>query len=40
MASQDMKAAERTYGYFISLVKWTIPIVVVITAVVVVIISN
>ena len=40
MASQEMKAAERTYGYFISLVKWTIPIVAIIAAAVVVIISN
>jgi hypothetical protein len=40
MASQDMKAAERTYGYFISLVKWTIPIVALIAATVVIIISN
>ncbi len=40
MASQDMKAAERTYGYFIALVKWTIPIVALITLFVVIIISN
>ena len=40
MASQDMKAAERTYGYFISLLKWTIPIVAVIALAVVIIISN
>ncbi len=40
MASQDMKAAEQTYGYFISLVKWTVPIVAVIALVVVIIISN
>lgn len=40
MASQDMKAAERTYGSFITLVKWTVPTVALITLFVVIIISN
>ena len=40
MASQDMKAAERTYGSFITLVKWSVPIIALIALTVVVIISN
>ena len=40
MASQDMKAAERTYGSFITLGKWTVPTVALITLFVVIIISN
>ena len=40
MASgNDMKAAETTYSGFIDLIKWAIPVVVVITAVVIVLIS-
>ena len=40
MASgNDMKAAERTYTGFIGLIKWTIPVVVVLVIIVVLLIS-
>ena len=40
MASgNDMKAAESTYSGFIGLIKWTIPIVALIAAVVIALIS-
>jgi hypothetical protein len=35
----DIKAAESTYGGFISLIKWAIPVIVVIVAVVILLIS-
>ena len=35
----DIKAAESTYGGFISLIKWSIPILAVIVAVVILLIS-
>lgn len=34
MASQDMKSAEKTYSGFISLLKWSVPIIAVITLIV------
>jgi hypothetical protein len=40
MASQDMKAAESTYGSFISLLKWTIPFIALITMIVVILIAD
>lgn len=40
MASQDMKAAEHTYAGFITLLKWSVPVVALITLAVVVAISN
>ena len=40
MASQDMKAAESTYGSFINLLKWSVPIIAVITAIVLVLIAE
>jgi hypothetical protein len=40
MASgNDMKAATQTYGGFINLLKWAVPLLAVITAVVVVVIQ-
>ncbi|HVR91161.1 MAG TPA: aa3-type cytochrome c oxidase subunit IV [Novosphingobium sp.] len=40
MASgNDMKAAESTYSGFIGLIKWTIPVVALIAAVVIALIS-
>ena len=35
----DIKAAESTYGGFISLIKWAIPVLAVIVAVVILLIS-
>ena len=41
MASgQDMKAAEKTYGGFITMLKWSVPAIALIAAVVVVLISG
>lgn len=40
MASgNDMKAAEKTYGGFITLLKWSVPVIAIITLVVVVLIA-
>jgi hypothetical protein len=36
---QDMKAAESTYAGFIGLLKWSIPVIALIVAVVVILIS-
>ena len=38
-SANDMKAHERTYGGFISLLKWTLPVVVLITFIVVLLIA-
>ena len=38
-SGNDMKAAESTYSGFIGLIKWTMPVVAIITAVVIVLIS-
>ena len=40
MASQDMKSAEKTYGGFISLLKWSIPVIAVITFIVIMLIAE
>lgn len=41
MASgNDMKAAEKTYGGFIDLLKWSVPLVALITLVVVILIAT
>jgi hypothetical protein len=37
--ANDMKAHEKTYGSFIGLVKWTVPVIAVIALFVVLIIS-
>ncbi len=40
MASgNDMKAAQATYGSFINLIKWTVPFLAVLTAVIIALIS-
>ncbi|MBX7541076.1 aa3-type cytochrome c oxidase subunit IV [Qipengyuania sphaerica] len=39
-SANDRKAHEKTYGSFIAMLKWTIPLLAVITAVVVVLISS
>jgi hypothetical protein len=40
MASgNDMKAAERTYTGFIGLIKWSIPVLAIIVAIVILLIS-
>lgn len=31
MASHDMKSANKTYGGFISLLKWSVPVIAVVT---------
>lgn len=38
-SANDMQAAEKTYGGFISLLKWSVPIIAVIALFVVVLIS-
>ncbi|MDA0820244.1 MAG: hypothetical protein O3C52_00375 [Proteobacteria bacterium] len=40
MASHDMKVANKTYGGFISLLKWSIPIIAVITLFVIMLIAE
>lgn len=40
MASQDMKAAEKTYGSFIGMLKWSVPAIALITLIVVILISG
>ena len=37
--AQEMKAHEKTYGGFIGLLKWSVPLLAVITLVVILIIS-
>ena len=38
-SANDMKAHEQTYGGFISLLKWSLPVIIVITVVVVLVIA-
>ena len=38
-SANDMKAHEQTYGGFISLLKWSLPVVIVITVFVVLLIA-
>ena len=40
MASQDMKSAEKTYGGFIAMLKWAVPIIALIALFVIVLISG
>ena len=40
MASQDMKSAEKMYDSFIGSLKWIIPLLAIITAVVILVISE
>ncbi|EDL48915.1 aa3-type cytochrome c oxidase subunit IV [Erythrobacter sp. SD-21] len=39
-SANDRKAHEKTYGSFIGMLKWTVPLLAVVTAVVVVLISS
>ena len=39
-SANDMKAAAKTYDGFIGLLKWSVPLIAVITAVVVVLIAD
>ena len=39
-SANDRKAHEKTYGSFISMLKWVVPLLAVITAVIVVLISG
>lgn len=39
-ASNDLKSAEKTYDSFIGVLKWSVPLIVVIAAVVVVLIAS
>ncbi len=38
-STHEMKAHQKTYGGFIGLLKWTVPVIVVITMLVILIIS-
>lgn len=38
-SANDMKAAEKTYGGFITLLKWSVPIIALITLFVVILIA-
>lgn len=40
MASHDMKSAEKTYGGFISLLKWSVPVIAIITLFVIALIAE
>ncbi|XUU59481.1 aa3-type cytochrome c oxidase subunit IV [Erythrobacter sp. HA6-11] len=40
MASNDMKSANKTYGGFISLLKWSVPIIAVVTLFVITLIAE
>lgn len=40
MASQDMKSANKTYGGFISLLKWSVPVIAVVTLIVITLIAD
>lgn len=40
MASHDMKSAEKTYGGFISMLKWAVPAIAVIALIVIAMIAD
>ena len=40
MAANDMKAAEKTYNSFIGSLKWSVPLIALITAIVVILIAD
>ncbi|RDC60537.1 hypothetical protein HME9302_01748 [Alteripontixanthobacter maritimus] len=40
MSANDMKAAGKTYEGFIGMLKWSVPLIAVITAVVVILIAS
>ena len=39
MASHDIETAQRTYGSFIGMLKWTVPVITVITLFIVILIA-
>ena len=39
MAANDMNAAKKTYGEFVSLLKWSVPVIVLIVAFIIFLIS-
>ena len=39
-SAHDRKAHEKTYGSFIDMLKWIVPLLAIITALVVILISN
>lgn len=39
-STHDMQAAQKTYGGFITLIKWSIPAIAAITLLVLILISN
>jgi hypothetical protein len=39
MAANDMKAAQKTYGSFISLLKWSVPLIAAIALLVIILIA-
>lgn len=39
-SANDRKAHEKTYGAFIEMLKWAVPLIAIIAAVVVILISN
>lgn len=40
MASHDMDSANKTYGSFIGLLKWSVPLIAIITLVVIMLIAE
>ncbi|MBO9517023.1 MAG: aa3-type cytochrome c oxidase subunit IV [Porphyrobacter sp.] len=38
-SANDMKAAEKTYGGFVSLLKWTVPILAALVLLIIIVIS-
>ena len=40
MASHDMKSAEKTYGGFINMLKWSVPVIAVIALIVISLIAK
>nr|WP_137676189.1 aa3-type cytochrome c oxidase subunit IV [Parerythrobacter lutipelagi] len=40
MAGNDIKAAEKTYDSFIGSLKWSVPLIALITAIVVILIAD
>ncbi|QYU69940.1 aa3-type cytochrome c oxidase subunit IV [Leptolyngbya sp. 15MV] len=38
-SANDMKAAEKTYGGFITLLKWSVPVIALVTLLVIILIA-
>ena len=39
MAANDMKAAEKTYSSFIAMLKWSVPLVAIVTFIVILLVA-